>query len=376
MVNFTILAGGYSSFIATYLFNSDAKTLALLSQSPTGQNPSWIDLHPTNKSILYATNENTEGALQSFFVKQDGSLTAAIGQTSSGGNGPAFAVPLSTGEVAVMNFGSGNGLVVPTEKDPLEFTEGAPLISFDAPVSHPHMALEVGSEVFVPDLGADTIWRLAPTGPPGAFKVTGQIAQPAGSGPRHIVVRGDQLYTVHELSSTLTQQTIPPASSAGAGSGSGSGAALTANLSVIPPGLPAGASMAAGEILLAEASSSSSSSSSTSSNTTSARAPQAFIYVSNRNVGVPDPRGDAIAIFALEPALTLVKHVFTGLDQIRGMELSGGGGNGGDAEFLVAAGVAGDAGVVVFRRTNGGADLELVATNKEVPTRSSFVWLD
>ncbi len=50
-----------------------------------------------------ATNENTDGALQSFFVKQDGSLTAAIGQTSSGGNGPAFAVPLSTGEVAVMN---------------------------------------------------------------------------------------------------------------------------------------------------------------------------------------------------------------------------------------------------------------------------------
>lgn len=52
MVNFTILAGGYSTFIATYLFNSDANTLSLLSQSPTGPNPSWIDLHPTNKSIL------------------------------------------------------------------------------------------------------------------------------------------------------------------------------------------------------------------------------------------------------------------------------------------------------------------------------------
>ncbi|CDO70095.1 hypothetical protein BN946_scf184806.g22 [Trametes cinnabarina] len=209
MVNFTILAGGYSTFIATYLFNSDANTLSLLGQFPTGQNPSWIDLHPTNKSILYATNENSDGALQSFFFKQDGSLTAAIGQTSSGGNGPAFAVPLSTGEVAVMNFGSGNGLVVPTQEDPLEFTEGAPLISFPAAVSHPHMALEVGQEVFVPDL-------------------------------------------------------------------------------------------------------------------------------------------------------------------IRGMELSGGSEN----EFLVAAGVAGEAGVVVLRRTQGGADLEIVATNKDVPTRSSFVWLD
>ncbi|OSD08016.1 putative isomerase YbhE [Trametes coccinea BRFM310] len=354
MVNFTILAGGYSTFIATYLFNSDANTLSLLGQFPTGQNPSWIDLHPTNKSILYATNENADGALQSFFVKQDGSLTAAIGQTSSGGNGPAFAVPLSTGEVAVMNFGSGNGLVVPTEEDPLEFTEGAPLISFPAAVSHPHMALEVGEEVFVPDLGADTIWRLARSGGPGQFQIHGQIDQPKGSGPRHVVVRGDQLYTVHELSSTLTQQTIPSTPAASA-------PALVANFSVVPPGLPAGASMAAGEILLAEGSAAPGSPFS-----------QPFIYVSNRNVGVQDPRGDAIAIYAVEPQLRFVKHVFTGLDQIRGMELSGGEEN----EFLVAAGVAGDAGVVVLRRTQGGADLEIVATNKDVPTRSSFVWLD
>ncbi len=278
-----------------------------------------------------------------------------------------------------MQFGSGNGLIIPTEEDPLQFTEGAPLISFNAPVSHPHMALEVGSEVFVPDLvrlpcrapptlppqsthrilsyaqGADTIWRLAPTGQPGAFKIQGQIDQPAGSGPRHIVVRDSQLYTVHELSSTLTQQAIPPTPA------SPGPAPLVANFSVIPPGLPAGASMAAGEILLAEASPAQ------GSNFT-----QPFLYVSNRNVGVQDPRGDAIAIYAVEPQLAFVKHVFTGLDQIRGMELSGGDEN----AFLVASGVAGSAGVVVLKRTQGGADLEIVATNTDIPTRSSFVWLD
>ena len=52
MVNFTILAGGYATFIASYLFDSDASTLTLLSQSPSGTNPSWIALHPTNDSIL------------------------------------------------------------------------------------------------------------------------------------------------------------------------------------------------------------------------------------------------------------------------------------------------------------------------------------
>ncbi|KAI0674303.1 putative isomerase YbhE [Trametes maxima] len=354
MVNLTILAGGYSTFVATYLFNSEANSLSLLSQSPTGDNPSWIDLHPTNKSILYATNENAVGGLQSFVIRGDGSLSQVQGNTGSGGDSPAFAVPLSTGEVAVMNYGSGDGLIIPTSEGGLQFAEDAPLISFPANVSHPHMAVEVGKEVFVPDLGADTIWRLASDGAPGKWSIRGQIDQPKGSGPRHIAVRGNQVYTLHELSSTLTQQTIPAhASSPGP-------ARLAANFSILPPGLPKGAAMAAGEILLVEG-----------SNATASPFRAPYIYVSNRNTGVQDPRGDAIAIYAVEPRLRFVKHVFTGIDQIRGMEFGGF-----ENEFLVASGVKGEAGVLVLRRTHGGADLKIVAVNKEIPTRTSFVWLD
>ncbi|OBZ77566.1 hypothetical protein A0H81_01939 [Grifola frondosa] len=94
MVNFTILAGGYTSFVASYLFNSDTSALTLLNQSPTGANPSWISLHPTNKSILYAVNEDTPGALQSFTIGHEGALTGPIGQISSDGNSPAFTTPL------------------------------------------------------------------------------------------------------------------------------------------------------------------------------------------------------------------------------------------------------------------------------------------
>lgn len=46
--------------------------------------------------------------------------------------------------------------MVPTGKDPTKFVSGAPVLTFPAPpapaVSHPHMALEVGKEVFIPDL--------------------------------------------------------------------------------------------------------------------------------------------------------------------------------------------------------------------------------
>ena len=52
MVNFTILAGGYTTFVVSYLFNSDTNALTVLNQSPTGVNPSWLSLHPTNRSVL------------------------------------------------------------------------------------------------------------------------------------------------------------------------------------------------------------------------------------------------------------------------------------------------------------------------------------
>ena len=103
-----------------------------------------------------------------------------------------------------------------------------------------------------------------------------------------------------------------------------------------------------------------------------------YIYVSNRNKGIQDARGDSIAIFehvnvgTPEEELLLVKQVFTGLGQIRGMQF--GKERRGEA-FLVAGGVVGDAGIVVFKRVDQGRDLEVVARNREVPTRSTFVWL-
>ncbi|KAI0330347.1 putative isomerase YbhE [Cubamyces sp. BRFM 1775] len=349
MVNFTILAGGYTSFVASYLFNSDTNALTLLNQSPTRANPSWISLLP-KENILYAINEDSPGSLQSFRIGDEGLLSPAVTTINVEGDIPAFTTPLSTGQVAIVNYGSGNALFVSTDDcDPAQFTTQYSLITFDAPVSNPHMVLEHGSEVYIPDLGADKIWRLAENGAPGNWTVHGQIDQPTGSGPRHIVTRGNTLYAVHQLSNTLTQQHIPPAPN-------GTTTSLIANLSIIPPELPEGAAMAGAEILIAER---------------SKHFPEPFIYVSNRNTGVPDPRGDAIAIFRVEPHLSLVGFVYTGLQQVRGMQLGGP-----EKEFLIAGGVAGDAGVIMLKRTEGGRNLTLLARNTEIPTRASFVWLN
>ncbi|KAF8954799.1 hypothetical protein BDZ97DRAFT_2081317 [Flammula alnicola] len=72
-------------------------------------------------------------------------------------------------------------------------------------------------------------------------------------------------------------------------------------------------------------------------------------------------------------SLIVLLSVFTGLDQVRGMEF-GNEAQGGD-EFLIAGGVAGTAGVIVLRRTEGGQNMEIVARNLDIPTHTSFVWL-
>ncbi|KAJ7054128.1 Lactonase, 7-bladed beta-propeller-domain-containing protein [Mycena amicta] len=356
-MQFTIFAGGYDVFIAAYLFNTATSSLTLSARFPSGTNCSWISAHPTNSSILYATNElHPAGALQSFDITNGNVISPAVDTVPSDGADPAFCTALSTGEVAIMNYSSGNGRIIPTTTSPEIFNNDAPVITFPAPpggVSHPHMALQHGKEVLVPDLGADMIWRLSPSGKSGEYSITGQIPQPTGSGPRHIRISNNRLYTLHELASTLSVQTIPSYPNGTSN--------VISTASIIPtnPPPPPGAVWAAAEILIPS---------------NSARFQQ-YIYVSNRNTGIQGPDGDSIAIFenvdqdTPHEHLQLVSQVFTGLDQIRGMEFGGP-----DDEYLIAGGVAGNAGVVVFRRVDGGRGLEEIARNRDIPTRTSFVW--
>ncbi|KAF5353940.1 hypothetical protein D9756_007155 [Leucocoprinus leucothites] len=358
MVSFKILAGGYDVFVATYLFDPQASSLSVVSRSSTGNSPSWISQPPTNSSILYAVNEVTNGDVQSFIINSDGSLSAVQDSALTGGNNPAFAVALSTGAVAAMNYNTGNGRVIPTTNSGLTFGQNSPMITFpkpNGPVSHPHMVLEHGSEILVSDLGQDVIWRLAPDSS-NNYAVQGSIPSKAKSGPRHMAIHDDRLFVLHELSSTLTVQEIPAAPNGTS--------TILSDVSIAPPDPPSGAAFAAGEILIPEP---------------TENFPEPYIYTSNRNTGVQDSRGDSIAIFELvnkgtaNETLQLVNQVYTGLDQIRGMEF-GPSSNGGE-EFLIAAGVAGSAGTVVLRRTEGGRNMEIVAKNLDIPTRTTFVWI-
>ncbi|EAU83139.2 hypothetical protein CC1G_07821 [Coprinopsis cinerea okayama7 len=467
MVNFTILAGGFTSFIATYVFDTDSGALSLTKQNPTGDSVSWIASHSQDPSILYAVNEiGPVGNLQSFLVDSQGGLTL-VDTVATGGNGPTFTNPLTTGEVSAMNFGSPNAAFIATDPlDPTRFIQdnlASTVVEFpvNGGPSNPHQSVEHNGEIFVPDLGADKIWRVAKDGE--TFRVQGQIDVEPGNGPRHIAIRDNLLFTLNEKTSTLTVQPIPEAPN-------GTTLPLIANVSIVPtlePGF--NGSFFAAEIVISEP---------------TEAFPDPLIYVSNRNLGPDiDERGDTIAIFefkfpsngsdetapspsssgsptssvltgpvvaTLRPApvakrmikhharqrtaheqirrqygyggydygtnapssdsspspagvtmagttitlvaalpsatpvaettaevpaegsLTLVNQIFTGLQQIRSFAI-GKAADGGD-EFLIA-GANTEGGVAVFRRTEGGRNLELVARNTELQSRTSFVFL-
>ncbi|KAJ6455153.1 Lactonase, 7-bladed beta-propeller-domain-containing protein [Mycena sanguinolenta] len=355
MVKFTIYTGGYTSFIVSYLFDTQTASLTYLDTIATTPDPSWITPHPTNPTLIYAVNEvGPLGALQVYETTPAGGLTL-LDQVSSGGNGPAFCAPLSTGQVAIMNYGSGNGEIIPTVNGGTKFDNSTTvLVTFAPPFngsSNPHMAYEHGNEIFVPDLGGDKVWRIGQTGGPGDFSIHGFIPQPLGTGPRHMAILDDTIYLLHETANLLTAQLIPPYPNGTVTP------EFLANATTVPSDVPAGGTYAAAELLLSP---------------TSSDYPHPYLYASNRNIGgTPDPRGDSIAIFdpISKPELALVKQVFTGLVEIRGMEL--GVGEVGES-YLVAMGAV-SGGMVIYKRTDGGKDLVEVARNSSAVPRTSAV---
>ena len=365
MVSFKILGGAYGNFIATYLFTTDGNTssLTVTSRKSSPQNPSWLAAHPSNSSLIYATNEPwPQGFVQSYTVNSDGSLNNALDTISTGGDGPAHMLALSNGFVVAMNYNSGNGKIYNMTSNGARFNpERSQFISFPKAsnqISHPHQIYEHNNQLFIPDLGLDTVWRLVPNDVAGStdfYKLSGGIPQTKGSGPRHMEIYQDRIFLLHELSARLTLQKIPPLGS--------TSAEILADVSIVPSDGPSNPQWAAAEVLIPPP---------------TAQFPTPYIYVSNRNKGRNrDPRGDTIAIFehinkdTAQEGLRLVKQIYTGCDLVRGMAF----GPKGSDEFLIAGSSEGSKGTAVFQRIDGGRDLKLLARETSVGTRTSYLWL-
>ena len=162
--------------------------------------PSWLVL---SGNTLFAINENLRpgehGQLLRMIRREDGRYLPG-GCVSTGGENPCHAALSPDGKtICVSNYTGGSAAVFRTEDlSRVSFHQGGGLRS--RPVcAHAHQALYHQGGWLICDLGGDCIWRMEED---GSCRET-YLRLPAGTGPRHAVIRGNRIYVITELTNEL-----------------------------------------------------------------------------------------------------------------------------------------------------------------------------
>ncbi|CAE6524220.1 unnamed protein product [Rhizoctonia solani] len=362
-----ILVASYTPNISTLEFDPIAHKLKPIALSPAGTNPSWVAAHPTDPTLIAATNEVTDGKVHLFRLQKDGKLKL-LETVGTDGEDPAHLAVLED-EIVVGNYSSGNLISVPvsTSVPYLGSVSASIQLSGSGPNEsrqsspHPHQIFAYKGQLFVPDLGSDRVIRYEKKG--GEWVEVGDIkASQPGAGPRHVQIYDNVLYVVEELTNTLSAYSLsdgkhitslstlpsPPPHLTVAANTTGSSPTPS---SAAPQGAPSALPLLAAELLLVTS-------------------PEPLLFATNRNEAHPE--GDTITVFSPikdghVESFKLVNSVRTGLNHARGAAF---GGN--DDKWLVVGG-ADKGGVKVFERD--GKELKQVASMPGVVAPTGFLWV-
>ena len=87
------------------------------------------------------------------------------------------------------NYGRGSWTVISLEEDGgLGEVRQHEEFSEECEVSHPHQTVVRGDNVWVVDLGCDSVWRYRPQAGTDRLERVGATRTPAGCGPRHMAL--------------------------------------------------------------------------------------------------------------------------------------------------------------------------------------------
>ena len=195
-------------------------------------NPSFLAIHPSGKA-LYAVNEDGKfegkpsGAISAFRLDRETGKLEFVNQTATGGPNPCHVVVHPQGDlVAVANYNGGGGEKGPWTnnfsyyhifpgKGGLYFKGewhfgGSSVDKGRQQATHPHSVnfTPDGKFLLLADLGTDKVTIF-----PVNFKdvslsrpKSGELTLKPGAGPRHLdfSAKGDRVYVVNELNSTVT----------------------------------------------------------------------------------------------------------------------------------------------------------------------------
>ncbi|CAE6531454.1 unnamed protein product [Rhizoctonia solani] len=362
-----ILVASYTPNISTLEFDPIAHKLKPIAQSPAGTNPSWVAAHPTDPTLIAATNEVTDGKVHLFRLRDDGKLKL-LESVGTDGEDPAHLAVLED-EIVVGNYSSGNLLSIPLSTSAPHLGAVSPSVQLfgsgpnesrqSSP--HPHQIFPYNGQLFVPDLGSDRVIRYEKKG--GEWVEVGDIkVNQRGAGPRHVQIYDGVLYVIEELTNTLSAYSLsdgkhistlstlpapPPELTVPANT---TGSSPTPS-SAAPEGAPSALPLLAAELLLVTS-------------------PEPLLFATNRNE--VHPEGDTITVFSPIKdgdvgKFKLVNSVRTGLNHARGAAF------GGEHDKWLVVGGADRGGVKVFERD--GKELKPVASMAGVVAPTGFLWV-
>jgi len=99
-----ILTATYTDRVETLLFDSEAKSLSIISSVTVGHHPSWITPHPESPAIWFTALEQEDGRVVTIEYDEEGK-GKVLGELSSEGAGPCSLVAYK-GDLLIANVSS------------------------------------------------------------------------------------------------------------------------------------------------------------------------------------------------------------------------------------------------------------------------------
>lgn len=209
-----------SKGIYVYRFNSESGEAALLANTDSVVNPSYLAIAPGGK-FIYAVNEtggDKPGMVSAFSFDRKTAKLSLINQQPSGGDHPCYISVHQNGRwVVVGNYTGGNVAALPVRSDgslqPIAQVvqhAGSSLNKERQEKAHVHATVFSPNQkfLFVPDLGMDKIMQYrfnASAQKPITASTPAFTQVKPGNGPRHFVFHPEipVAYLMEELSGTV-----------------------------------------------------------------------------------------------------------------------------------------------------------------------------
>ena len=210
--NIPLYVGTYtdetSEGIYCYDFNIETGEISNQKLAAKVTNPSFLS-YSTNRKFLYAVSEvadfeNTNSGFVSAFSITENGLLQFINSVSSNGAHPCH-IQLNNENAVISNYTGGTISIHKIEKNG-EIKPASQIIDHNTPnqKSHTHSTKFLNNELFVADLGLDFLAHYVKSG--NEYLLNEKYLIGEKSGPRHFEIskKGDFIYVINELNSTIT----------------------------------------------------------------------------------------------------------------------------------------------------------------------------